>query len=167
MSDLKDIVDLIKIMRKLRAPGGCEWDASQTHESLKSYMIEEAFEVVHAIDSKDSNELKEELGDVLLQIIFHALIAEEGDEFDIYDVAKTLNEKLVRRHPHVFGDVKGYSYEKWEEIKASEKKEAKSRIGKVNPALGGLFMARRVQENAAAYGFDWSSLNPVFDKVRN
>lgn len=166
MSDFKDIVTLMETMKKLRSPGGCEWDASQTHESLKPYIIEEAFEVVHAIDSKISKELKEELGDVLLQVLFHALIAEENGEFDIYDVARSLNEKLIRRHPHVFGDDEGYSYEKWEEIKASEKKEAKSKIGRINPALPGLSMARRVQENAAAYGFDWLSLEPVFDKVR-
>ncbi len=166
MSNSKEIFDVIETMKRLRAPKGCEWDAAQTHESLKPYMIEEAFEVAHAIDSKDPSELKEELGDVLLQVIFHALIAEENGEFDIYDVAKTLNEKLIRRHPHVFGNVKGYSYEKWEEIKATEKREPTSKIGKINPALPGLSMARRTQENAAAYGFDWDSLEPVFDKVK-
>ncbi len=165
MSDIKDIEELLKTMKVLRAPGGCEWDAAQTHESLKPYMIEEAFEAVEAIDSKDPQKLKEELGDVLLQVIFHAVIAEEKREFDIYDVAKTLNEKLVRRHPHVFGNVKGYSYERWEEIKASEKKEKKKKLGNLNPALPGLSMARRIQENAATYGFDWKTPEPVFDKV--
>ncbi len=166
MSNPKDVFDVIETMKRLRAAGGCKWDATQTHESLKPYMIEEAFEVVHAIDSKDPNELKEELGDVLLQVVFHALISEEDGEFDIYDVAKTLNEKLIRRHPHVFGNVKGYSYEKWEEVKATEKRETKSKIGKINPALPGLSMARRTQENAATYGFDWVSPEPVFDKVK-
>lgn len=165
MSDIKDIEELLKTMKFLRAPGGCEWDAAQTHESLKPYMIEEAFEAVEAIDSKDPQKLKEEIGDVLLQVIFHAIISEEEGEFDIYDVAKTLNEKLIRRHPHVFGNVKGYSYERWEEIKASEKKEKKKKLGNLNPALPGLSMARRIQENAAAYGFDWKTPEPVFDKV--
>ncbi len=165
MATIKDLEELIKTMKILRAPNGCEWDAAQTHESLKPYMIEEAFEAVEAIDSKDPQKLKEELGDVLLQVIFHAAIAEEERKFDIYDVAKTLNEKLIRRHPHVFGNVKGYSYERWEEIKASEKKEKKKKLGNLNPALPGLSMARRIQENAAAYGFDWKTLEPVFDKV--
>jgi tetrapyrrole methylase family protein/MazG family protein len=165
MSDIKDFEELMKTMKILRAPHGCEWDAAQTHESLKPYMIEEAFEAVEAIESKDPQKLKEELGDVLLQVIFHALISEEEGEFDIYDVAKSLNEKLIRRHPHVFGDVKGYSYERWEEIKASEKNEKKKELGKINPALPGLSMARRIQENAAAYGFDWQSAEPVLDKI--
>ncbi|WP_036221685.1 nucleoside triphosphate pyrophosphohydrolase [Mesoaciditoga lauensis] len=165
MSDIKDIEELLKTMKILRSPGGCEWDAAQTHESLKPYMVEEAFEAVEAIGSKDPQKLKEELGDVLLQVIFHAVIAEEKREFDIYDVAKTLNEKLIRRHPHVFGNVKGYSYERWEEIKASEKKERKKKLGNLNPALPGLSMARRIQENAATYGFDWKTPEPVFDKV--
>lgn len=165
MANMKEFEELLKTMKTLRAPNGCEWDAAQTHESLKPYIIEEAFEVVEAIDSKDPQKLKEELGDVLLQVIFHSLIAEEEKTFDIYDVAKSLNEKLIRRHPHVFGSVKGYSYERWEEIKASEKKEKKKKLGSINPALPGLSMARRIQENAAAYGFDWKDPKDVFDKV--
>ncbi len=165
MEKPENIFKVIETMKKLRAPGGCEWDAKQTHESLKPYIIEEAFEVVEAIDSKDPHKLKEELGDVLLQIIFHSLIGEENGEFDFYDIAKDLNAKLIRRHPHVFGNAKGYSYERWEDIKASEKKEKKRKIGKVNSALPGLSMARRVQENAAEYNFDWDSPEPVFNKV--
>ncbi len=165
MGELRDVSNVIKTMKRLRAPNGCEWDARQTHESLKPYMIEEAFEVVDAIASKDSDKLKEELGDVLLQILFHSLIAEEEGDFDFYDVAKELNAKLIRRHPHVFGSEKGYSYERWETIKAIEKKGKKRKLGEINPALPALSMARRVQENAAEYNFDWKSAEPVFDKV--
>ncbi len=165
MGKPEDVFEVVKTMKILRAPGGCEWDRAQTHESLKPYMVEEAFEAVEAIESGDSEKLKEELGDVLLQVIFHALISEEEGKFDFYDVAKSLNEKLIRRHPHVFGNVKGYSYERWEEIKASEKKEKKRKLGKVNTALPGLSMARRLQENAAAYGFDWEKPDEVMEKV--
>ncbi len=165
MGTLKDVSELVKTMKILRAPGGCDWDRAQTHESLKPYMAEEAFEVIEAVDSKESEKLKEELGDVLLQVLFHALISEEEGEFDFYDVAKALNEKLIRRHPHVFGEVKGYSYERWEEIKASEKHEKKRRLGKPNTALPGLLLARRLQENAATYGFDWKKADEVMEKV--
>jgi len=159
--------ELLAIMRTLRSENGCEWDKAQTHESLKPYLVEEVYEVIHSIDEKNYNSLKEELGDLLLQIVFHSQIAQENGEFDIKDVIKTLNEKLIRRHPHVFGNSKGYSYEQWERIKAQEKGEEKvSKIGKVNKALPALSLARRIQENAAAVGFDWESTVDVFKKVR-
>ena len=152
-------------MRILRAPGGCDWDRAQTHESLKPYLIEEAYELLDAIDRKDDEEMKEELGDVLLQVIFHAQIASERGAFDIADVVENLTEKLIRRHPHVFKDRGKYSYERWEEIKAKEKGRKKSAIGKINPALPALSMARRVQENASAVGFDWEDEEGVKEKV--
>ncbi len=158
---------LVSIMGRLRAPGGCDWDRAQTHESLKPYLIEEAYELLDAIDREDDEEIKEELGDVLLQVVFHAQIASERGAFNIGDVVDTLSEKLVRRHPHVFKGEGKYSYERWESIKAEEKKEEKkSAIGKINPALPALSMARRVQENASAVGFDWDNVNDVLEKVK-
>ncbi|HOQ39827.1 MAG TPA: nucleoside triphosphate pyrophosphohydrolase [Fervidobacterium sp.] len=157
---------LVEIMEKLRSENGCEWDKAQTHETLKPYLIEEAYEVLSAIDSRDDNELKEELGDVLLQVVFHAQIAKERLAFTIDDVINVLNEKLIRRHPHVFGSAEGYSYARWEEIKAEEKGNKKrTSIGDVNKALPGLSMARRVQENASAVGFDWTKTEEVWAKV--
>ncbi len=162
-----DFDGLIDVMRILRSENGCEWDKEQTHETLKPYMIEEAYEVLEAIDNKSDKELKEELGDLLLQVIFHAQIAKERSAFDIYDVIEILNDKLIRRHPHVFGDSDGYSYKQWEEIKAEEKgKRINSSIGKLNMALPALSLARRVQENAAAVGFDWTRMEDVMEKVQ-
>ena len=157
---------LVNIMKRLRGPGGCDWDRAQTHESLKPYIIEEAYELLNAIESGDTEELKEELGDVLLQVVFHSQIASERGAFDISDVVETLCEKLIRRHPHVFGKSGGYSYKQWEDIKAREKsKKSVSRIGDLNPALPALSMARRIQENASAVGFDWENIEEVFEKV--
>ncbi|HBT39007.1 MAG: nucleoside triphosphate pyrophosphohydrolase [Pseudothermotoga sp.] len=158
---------LVQIMETLRSDHGCEWDRSQTHESLKPYLIEEAYELLDAIDEKNNARMIEELGDVLLQVIFHAQIAKERGAFDIADVLKTLREKLVRRHPHVFGDSPGYSYEQWERIKSQEKGAKKSSaIGNLNKALPALSLARRIQENAAAVGFDWPDVSGAMEKVR-
>ncbi|HRW92456.1 MAG TPA: nucleoside triphosphate pyrophosphohydrolase [Thermotogota bacterium] len=158
---------LLQIMEQLRAPGGCEWDRKQTHQSLRPYVIEEAYEVAHAIEKQDLHELKEELGDLLLQTVFHAQVASEEGTFCITDVLDVLNQKLVRRHPHVFGDSSGYSYTQWEEIKAKEKGKSKgSRVGKINNALPGLSLARRIQENAAAVGFDWENVDGALEKTR-
>ncbi|HPF16380.1 MAG TPA: nucleoside triphosphate pyrophosphohydrolase [Thermotogota bacterium] len=159
---------LLNIMEQLRGETGCEWDKKQTHESLKPYAIEEAYEVSDAVDSGDVEELKGELGDLLLQTVFHAQIGSEEGLFDMYDVLKTVNEKMIRRHPHVFEDAEkfSYSYKQWEDIKAAEKgKQALSRIGKINKALPALSMARRVQENAAECGFDWEQTEDALLKI--
>lgn len=157
---------LVCIMEKLRSEKGCEWDRQQTHESLKSYLIEEAFELIEAINQQDDEKMKEELGDVLLQVVFHSQIASERGSFQIEDVVKSLNEKLVRRHPHVFGNSPGYSYQQWEKIKSQEKGEEKnSAIGKINHALPALSLARRIQENAAAVGFDWPNVSGALEKI--
>ncbi len=157
---------LVEVMKTLRDPGGCDWDRSQTHKTLKPYLIEEAFELLEAIDKEDDQEIKEELGDVLLQVVFHAQIASERGAFDIKDVIDNLTEKLIRRHPHVFEKSGKYSYERWEEIKAKEKKKKKSAIGRVNPALPALSMARRIQEKASAVGFDWKDKSGVKEKIK-
>ncbi|MEN3008925.1 nucleoside triphosphate pyrophosphohydrolase [Pseudothermotoga sp.] len=158
---------LVQIMETLRSERGCEWDRSQTHDSLKPYMVEETYELLDAIDEKNDTKMREELGDVLLQVIFHSQIAKERNAFDVLDVLQTLNEKLIRRHPHVFGDSPGYSYEQWERIKSQEKGSTKtSAIGELNKALPALSLARRIQENAAAVGFDWPDVSGALEKVK-
>ncbi|MDK2786057.1 MAG: tetrapyrrole methylase family protein / MazG family protein [Thermotoga sp.] len=158
--------ELVSIMEKLRSPEGCEWDRKQTHESLKPYLIEECYELIEAIDKKDDETMKEELGDVLLQVVFHSQIAKERNAFSIDDVVEHLNSKLIRRHPHVFGDSSGYSYKQWEDIKAQEKgKKKSSRVGEINPLVPALSMARRIQENAAQVGFDWDNIEGVYEKI--
>lgn len=161
---------LMEIMRRLRGPGGCPWDAEQTHESLKRYLLEECYEVFEAIDTGNPELLQEELGDLLLQPVFHAAIAEERGEFSMDDVLRTLCDKLVRRHPHVFGDqvVKSANeqVENWEKIKKAEKgEERKSALAGIPPHLPALLKAQKITEKAARVGFDWEHVDQVFAKV--
>lgn len=132
------IQDLIHTVDQLRKPGGCPWDMEQTHQSLRSVLIEETAELLETIDANDSEHMREELGDVLLQVIFHAQIAAEEGRFDFEDVSRDINDKLIRRHPHVFGDMElkdtASVLKKWEEIKAEERKN-----GKARPAPAGVF----------------------------
>src|SRR3989454_10959868 len=168
MSDRFD--EVVAIMARLRGDGGCPWDRKQTRESLKSYLIEEAYEVLDTIDAQDDRKLKEELGDVLLQILFHAEIGRERQTFTIEDVLQTLAEKLIRRHPHVFGEptkdppvVKTAEevVHRWEEIKRQEKAgqsdngEAGSALEGVPKSLPALLRAYQLQVRAARVGFDW------------
>lgn len=157
-------------MHRLRAPGGCPWDAEQTHASLKRYLLEECYEVIEAIDAGNDDLLKEELGDLLLQPLFHAAIAEERGAFGIDDVIDTLCDKLIRRHPHVFGDEKIATSEEqivnWEKIKKAEKGvERKSALAGVPPHLPALLKAQKISEKAARVGFDWEHVDQVFAKV--
>jgi tetrapyrrole methylase family protein/MazG family protein len=168
--DINGFDRLVALMRRLRAPGGCPWDAEQTHESLKRYLIEETYEVVEAIDKKDPDLLKEELGDLLLQPIFHSAIAEERGEFAMPDVIDAICDKLVRRHPHVFGNqvVKsaGEQVERWEQIKKQEKgEERKSALSGIPPQMPALMKAQKLTEKAARVGFDWEDIDQVFAKV--
>jgi tetrapyrrole methylase family protein/MazG family protein len=161
---------LISIMNKLRAPGGCPWDAEQTHESLTRYLLEEAYEVIEAIDEKSPQHLQEELGDLLLQPVFHAAIAEEAGEFTISDVISTLCTKLIRRHPHVFGDLEikdsSAQIENWEKIKKLEKgDERKSALSGVPDHLPALMKAHKISEKASRVGFDLEHADQVFAKV--
>jgi len=161
---------LVAIMRQLRGPGGCPWDAEQTHESLTRYLLEEAYEVIEAIDLKSAEQLKEELGDLLLQPVFHAAIAEEAGSFTIDDVIETLCDKLIRRHPHVFGDMivndSNAQIENWERIKKNEKgDERKSALSGVPPHLPALLKAQKITEKAARVGFDWEHVDQVVAKV--
>jgi MazG family protein len=168
---------LIDVMAKLRAPDGCPWDREQTHATLKPYLIEEAYEVLHAIDEGDDDELKKELGDVLLQVVFHAQIAGEAGRFTIDDVVTTLREKLIRRHPHVFGDVKVGGRQEvlqnWEDIKAQEKAASgksvedapKSVLDGVSHKMPALTEARQLTERAAYYNFDWPDTISCLEKL--
>jgi nucleoside triphosphate diphosphatase len=158
------------IMRRLRGPGGCPWDAEQTHDSLKRYLIEECYEVIEAIDKGDDGLLREELGDLLLQPLFHAAIAEERGGFTIDDILETLSDKLVRRHPHVFGDQEIRTSDEqianWEKIKKEEKgEERKSALSGVPPHLPSLMKAQKITEKAARVGFDWEHTDQVYAKV--
>lgn len=162
--------NLLDIMRKLRAPGGCPWDAEQTHESLTRYLLEETYEVIEAIDEKSPQHLKEELGDLLLQPVFHAAIAEEAGDFTMNDVIGTLCDKLIRRHPHVFGDLEikdsEAQIENWEKIKKLEKgDERPSALSGVPEHLPALMKAHKISEKASRVGFDWEHADQVFAKV--
>ncbi|MBP1752176.1 MAG: pyrophosphatase [Geobacteraceae bacterium] len=161
---------LMELMRRLRGPGGCPWDAEQTHDSLKRYLLEETYEVMEAIDANSVPMMKEELGDLLLQVVFHAVIAEEQGEFSIDEVIDTLNDKLIRRHPHVFADLQidtiDQLIENWEKIKKNEKgMTRKSALSGVPSHLPALLKAQKIGEKAARVGFDWSRADEVFAKV--
>ena len=156
---------LVEVVARLRRE--CPWDRKQTHESIRPYLIEEAYEVAEAIGSGDDGELKEELGDLLLQVVFHARMAEERGAFSVGDVVKGLVEKLVRRHPHVFGEVEVEDaeevLERWEEIKKKEGRE--SLLDGVPRSLPALLRARRVQEKASKVGFDWERAEGALGKL--
>lgn len=167
----KTLTDLINVVKKLRSPKGCPWDRVQTHETLKPYLIEETYEALEAIEQKDTEKLCEELGDLLLHIIFHAHLAAENKKFDIYDVIASILGKMVRRHPHVFGRKKFKSIEQvwknWDHTKRKETKD-KSRLGLLKnlpAALPALYRAEKVQRRAARVGFDWNSVAGAWAKV--
>ncbi len=165
---------LLRIMDKLRDPGGCPWDREQTLRSLTPYLLEEAHEVIEAIESGDAQHHREELGDLLFQVVFQARIAREERKFDFAGVCEAISDKLTRRHPHVFGDVTVSGsrevVKNWERIKADERKEkgqeARSAIGGVPVSLPALVRAERLTEKAGAVGFDWPDARSVLDKVR-
>ncbi|MBN2030027.1 nucleoside triphosphate pyrophosphohydrolase [bacterium] len=159
---------LVNIMAKLRSPEGCPWDREQTHKSLKPYLIEEAYEVLETIEEEDADGLKEELGDLLLQVIFHAQLAKEEGQFTILDVLKSINEKLINRHPHVFGQVQINTADEqrihWENLKKEERKS--SCLDGVPKQLPALLRANRIQQKASTVGFDWEEKDQVWDKVK-
>lgn len=172
---LPQVARLRDIVARLRAPGGCPWDREQTHASLRGGAIEEVYEMIEAIDAGDDPHFKEELGDLLLQVIMHAQIAGEEGRFDLEGIAAEVSDKLVRRHPHVFGENKlGDSdavLKQWDEIKRAER-ESKgapanaSALDGVSAALPALMRAEKVQKRAARVGFDWEHLHAVVEKIR-
>ncbi len=161
----KKFLEFVSIMRRLRKE--CPWDREQTHDSIKAATLEEAYEVVHAIDEKDFSELKKELGDLLLHIAFHSVLAEESGAFTIDDVIDSISAKLIRRHPHVFGNVEVENNDdimrNWESIKLQEGR--KSVLEGIPSAMPALLRAFRVQEKASKVGFDWQNKKDVWDKV--
>jgi tetrapyrrole methylase family protein/MazG family protein len=162
---------LQEVVRRLRGQNGCPWDHKQTHESLKPCLIEEAHEVLEAIESHDPGSLREELGDLLLQVLFHCQIAEETGAFSIEDVLKTVTQKLIRRHPHVFGDLKAKDSEEalqnWARIKEEERnrKVSSSILEGIPRSLPSLLRAQRVTEKASHAGFDWKDAEGVKEKI--
>ncbi|MGJ8698060.1 MAG: nucleoside triphosphate pyrophosphohydrolase [Verrucomicrobiaceae bacterium] len=158
------------IMHRLRSPGGCPWDAEQSHDSLVSNLIEEAYETVAAIKSGDDANLEEELGDLLLQVVFHAEIAQEDDRFDFDSIAKGISDKLVRRHPHVYGDSSVGDTEgvlaQWDDIKRAEKgDEEKPYLHGVGKGLPALLRSAKLQKKASKVGFDWPDTSGIIDKI--
>jgi len=164
---------LIDIMARLRAPGGCPWDREQTFESIKPYTLEETYEVLDAIDRRDWDDLRSELGDFMLQAVFFAQMASEEKLFDIGDALDAINQKLIRRHPHVFADESAQTGEdvkkRWDEIKAEERKEKKEApqdlLANVPRALPALVEAQQITSRAARVGFDWSQKSEVMEKL--
>ncbi|HEX3816920.1 MAG TPA: nucleoside triphosphate pyrophosphohydrolase [Chthoniobacterales bacterium] len=165
-----DFDRLCEIVRQLRAPGGCPWDREQTHESLVPGLLEEAYEVAEAIRAKDDANLREELGDLLLQVVMHAQIASEEGRFTIEEAAHEVGEKLVRRHPHVFGESEagdtGAVLKQWDAIKRAEKGEAEAGyFTGLTKGLPALLRAQKAQAKAARVSFDWSEISEVVAKV--
>jgi nucleoside triphosphate diphosphatase len=173
----------VSIMARLRGPGGCPWDREQTFDSIKPYTLEEAYEVLEAIDNRDWDELRGELGDLLLQVLFYSQMAQEDGKFSIDDVLEWLSDKLVRRHPHVFGDVTAETsadvLRNWEAIKAEEKKKQakadgsaadavkppESVLAGVSSAMPALLEAHKLSSRAAHVGFDWPEIGGLFEKL--
>lgn len=170
----KRFEELISIMARLRAPDGCPWDLKQTFDSIKPYTLEETYEVLEAIDNRDWPALCDELGDFILQAVFYAQMAHEEGTFAIEDSLQAINEKLIRRHPHVFGDTVAKTADdvkvRWDEIKQQEKKDRgekpKGLIDGVPKALPALVEAQQISSRAAGAGFDWENIHQVADKVR-
>lgn len=162
---------LIEVMKRLRGPDGCPWDRKQTHKSLKKYLMEECAELLDSIEEEDAEGIKEELGDLLMHVVLHSEIADQNGEFDIYDVARVSSEKMIRRHPHVFGDESVNCAEEvvglWEDIKKKEKKHKvpASILDGIPCHFPALLQARAVQKKAAKYGFDWNCQEQVIEKI--
>jgi MazG family protein len=167
--DIERLAALVDVVRRLRSPGGCPWDREQTHASLRATLLEEAYEVLEAIDEGSMPKLREELGDVLLQVLMQAEIAEQAGEFSLGEVADSVREKLIRRHPHVFGDLKVSGADEvvrnWEALKAIEYGRESAMDG-VQRSLPALQWAWSLQRRAANVGFDWPDVEGALEKIR-
>ena len=164
------LLDLVKVMARLRGPGGCPWDAEQTHRTLARHLLEETHELIEAIDAEDSEAIRDELGDVLLQVVFHAQMAADEGLWDVDDVAQGLVEKLIHRHPHVFGEVEVAGADEvlvnWEKLKAEETGGRKGVDEDIPASLPALARAAKVQRRAAGWGFEWRSVDAALDALR-
>ncbi|MDR0838356.1 MAG: nucleoside triphosphate pyrophosphohydrolase [Oscillospiraceae bacterium] len=171
-SDKYGVEDLRRLIKLLRSPEGCPWDQEQTHLSIRRNFLEEAYEAVEAIDENDPLHLREELGDVLTQVVFHADIEDDAGTFDLDDVADAVVRKLLFRHPHVFGDVtvsgSGEVLQNWDELKRVEKSQStvSDSLSSVAKSLPALWRAEKIQKKAAKVGFDWEDVSGAFDKLR-
>ncbi len=169
--EIKELKELIEVIAKLRAPDGCPWDREQTHMTLRPNMLEEAYEAVDAIDSGDLSNLREELGDVLLQVLLHSQIADEEGAFNIEDVAKELKEKLIHRHPHVFGSTKVNSAEdvmvNWDKLKQEEKTYRKSIMDGISKSQAALMSAQKISKKAVKVGFEWGKVEDLYDCIKS
>lgn len=169
--DNYNVYDLVEVIRKLRSPGGCPWDIEQTHHSIRQNLIEETYEVIEAIDKEDTELLKEELGDVLLQVVFHSIIEEEQSSFNIDDVADGVCKKMIIRHPHVFSDVKADTTEQvlknWDAIKMKTKSQNTQSevLNGISRSLPSLMRSQKIQQKAAKVGFDWDNVDGATDKL--
>lgn len=166
--------EFIETISRLRAPDGCPWDREQTHRTLARYLLEEAYEVLEAIHEGDPAKLKEELGDLLLQVVLNAQVAQDAGDFDIQDIARGINEKIVSRHPHVFGEAKVENAEQvkvqWEELKRKEKKNVHGKVSAIDgvPAtMPALLQALKISEKAVEQGFEWNDIDEVWAKVHS
>lgn len=168
--DLESLDTFLAIVARLRGPDGCPWDKAQSHASLKQFLLEECYEALEAIDRQDPKRLAEELGDVLLQVGLHAQIASDHGQFSMRDVVRHINTKLLRRHPHVFGDAKASRPEEvevnWERLKESERAEGQSALEGIPKTLPALAYSQEIQGRAARLGFDWPDIEGVLAKVR-
>ena len=166
-----NLEELIEVIKVLRSENGCPWDREQTHTSLRPNMIEEAYEAVDAIDEKNPEHLREELGDVLLQVLLHSQIASETEEFTIEDVAKELKDKLIHRHPHVFGSAKVNCADdvvvNWDKLKQEEKKERKSQMDGISKAQSALMSAQKISKRAVKVGFEWDKVETLWECVNS
>ncbi len=169
--DKYNVYDLVDVIKKLRSPGGCPWDREQTHQSIRQDLIEETYELIEAIDNDDKELLKEELGDVLLQVVFHSIIEEEQDSFNIDDVANDVCQKMIIRHPHVFADVTADTTEQvlknWDQIKMKTKSQRSQSevLNGISRSLPSLMRSQKIQQKAAKVGFDWDNVNGALDKL--
>ena len=166
-----NLEELINIIQILRSENGCVWDRAQTHESLRPNMLEEAYEAVDAINSGDILNLREELGDVLLQVLLHSQIASESKNFNIEDVAKELKDKLIHRHPHVYGNVKADTPDEviknWEQLKQEEKKDRKSQMDGIPKSLPALAAAQKISKRAVKVGFEWDKVETLLECIHS
>ncbi len=173
LTDTKNAIgELVQVMKKLRAPDGCPWDREQTHESLMPFLVEECGEFLDALAAKDDENMREELGDVLMQIVLHSVIAEERGMFDFYDVTKDVTEKMIYRHPHVFSDAKVENASQvllqWDKLKAKEKNHApkNSILDGIPCHVPALLQAEKIQKKAAKVGFDWKEQQELLAKIK-
>lgn len=167
--NLSQFETLVAIIARLRSPEGCPWDKEQTHTSLREDLLEECYEVLEALDKEDSEKLREELGDLLMQVVFHAQIAAETGEFKMADVLRSINTKLIHRHPHVFGSVEAKDatevWHNWEALKKKERGDDASMLASVPRQLPALSYGQKIQSRAARVGFDWKDIEGVVEKL--